>query len=158
VVGGKPHLRQEDFTVAPLSFAFQAGAHVAPGTLGIQHAVQGRQIWLYLATLQLFRVEFQQLAGGFVGQRYASRVIQRQNRQGAGLDQDAQLEFGFLAQLDLLQVLRHQLAALVQLRDEEPGHREARGHCNQPATCPRYPMGRVEDRWHHSSRGSGSHL
>ncbi len=130
VVGGEPHVGQEDIAIAAVRLGFHVGAQVGVGARALEHAVEDRQVRRHIAALQRFVVEAEQLARRFVGESDAAGLIQREDGQRAGFDQDADLLLGLLAQADLALALRQmfrQIApALVQLGDEETGHGVAR--------------------------------
>ena len=129
-VGGEPYVGQKDLAVAALRLAFHIGAQVDGGARALQHAVQNRQVGRHVRALQRFVFKAEQLARRFVGQGDPAGVIQREDGQRAGLDQDPHLLLRLLPQADLplafRQMVRQIAPALVQRSHEEAGHGEAR--------------------------------
>ena len=94
--------------------------------MAVQHAVENRQVWLDAGAGQGVVLEAEQFARGFVGQHDPAGMVQGQDGQGAGFDQDADLLFGLFAQQDLRlafgEVFGQIAAALVEGGDKEAGH------------------------------------
>ena len=132
VVGGEPDVGQEDLAVAALRFAFHIGAQIGGGARVLQHAVENRHVGRHVAALQRFVFKAEQLAGRFVGQVDASGVIEHEDGERAGLDQDPHLLLRLLPQQDLPLAFRQMVGqvapALVQRGDEEACHSVARDH------------------------------
>ena len=91
--------------------------------------VQDRQVGLDRFALQRLVLEAQQVPRRLVGQHDPPVMVQREDGERAGFDQNANLHFGLLPEANLLfafgQVLQQQAAPLVQLRHEESGHGES---------------------------------
>ena len=95
--------------VAPLPARFHIGAQIPGGAMAAQHAIKDRQIRLHILALQRVCLKAEELARAFVGQRDRTLVIQRQNRQRAGFDQNAYLHLRFAAHADLFLAFRQVL-------------------------------------------------
>ena len=125
-------MRQEDFAVAALRFAFHIGAQVGGGARVLQHAVENRHVRRHIAALQRFVFKAEQFARRFVGQFHPSGLIEREDGERAGFDQNPHLLLRLLPQENLPLAFRQMVGqvapALVQRGDEEACHREARDH------------------------------
>ena len=105
-VGGEPDVRQEDLAVAPLRLAFHVGAQVGGRDAGCAACGRESAGRARRRRLAATRLRSRATRGRFVGQRDAARVIQGEDGERAGLDQDAHLLLGLLAQADLLFAFR----------------------------------------------------
>src|ERR1051326_6559097 len=140
-------MRQKNFAIAPMPFAFDAGADVVPGMMALQHARENRQMRAYWLSLQGLAVEPEQLRGRFIRPQRAAVGIQGQNRKRAGFNQDAKLFFGFLPAANLLfelpQVFRQHPPAMIQLRNHKAGHRKTDRGYQHSSTSARCPLERI---------------
>ena len=111
---------------------------------------QNRQVGLHPLPCSAARSSKAQQAGAPIRwpAATAAGVIQREDGERAGFDQDAHLLLGLLPQphlfLPLLQMLRQQPPAVVQLRHEEARHGEPGDRHQQPAERPGHPTGGIQ--------------
>src|SRR5579864_74663 len=92
--------------------------------MAVQHARQDWQILGYVYALYAITLKAEQLAGGLVCQKHPAGLVDGENSQGAGLDEDAHLRLGVLAEpylrFELPQIFVQQPASLDQLGGKEP--------------------------------------
>jgi len=153
-------VRQEHFSAAPLALAFDAGANVAARMMAVQHAFEDWQVWIHGLALQLPFLKTQKLPRRLICQLHQPRLVQRQNGQGAGLNQDAQPLFRLSPEAHLFfalaQMSGQQTPALVELHDEETGHGKSGDDHQQPPGGSRDPISGVPGyRLRHDSGWSG---
>jgi hypothetical protein len=116
------------------------------------------KIGRYVLTLQRAAVEAKQLARRLVRQRHSPVVVEIEDRQRAGLDQRADLQFRFPAEshlfLAFFQVFRQEPPPAVQLPYEEAGSGKAARRNNQAGNRSLHPMRGVQNEGRTISRGA----